>query len=537
MKPLPFEAHVLTSQSGRRSRRRAGRVRRQRFGPIGSIATGTQDIENQKPSGSAAKPAERREEDRTDLESPDSDKSTGNRFALLSSTEPAPGPLCKMAKAVQPGVDSSHVDWQEKAKDAPDDSPFSAIKAPGCSRMKPSSPVQKSPPSLETSRSKSTTPPQSDLPVEYSATASIVPSAMKTKRSQVLPRSPDSRLKHSLPAKPPAKRGPPSHIRIPIAHDPRVRNLPTVIQNAVATENDTASQASPEAQLTSSAITPKSPRDDNLEQPLTAVITQPAQGLPSSTPSYADIVAHRQDPSPETATHTSLLTPMTSAQTSLKDPSPEEVEAQQDLLIRLPTPENPMQPATKDRQSRFFPRSSRLHRPHLRAAQWRAQTPTMDTSAPAAGKPLPTPPVSPAPSFKLLSPRPTSGTESKQPSPPSTSHAQHIPLRTLPWKWWHSDLPRLRPRRPSVPPIPESKTTELQKPKSLEKEEAKAKPDFVPSLAGEWEFVEQVCLRAGAEDNDDEEMAGLLDGSDSSSGEWVWKCGEGCRCMRRGSYA
>ena len=446
-----------------------------------------------------------------------------------------------MAKAVQPGVDTNDVDRQQRANEASDDPLLGVTMASGFSWMEPSSAAHKSPLGLETSRPGSTTPPQSDFTFQCSAAASIVPSAMKTKPSQVTLRSPDSRLKHPLPAKPWAKRGPPSHIRIPTADDPIVKYLPTAVQNSVANQNDPVSQASRDAHTKSSEITSESPRDDNLGQSLTAVVSKPAQGPPTSTPSYADIVAHGLDPLSETPTHMSSLACIDSVPTTPGDPSPKEVDAEKDWPVMLSLPENPMQPATKDRQSRFFPRSSRLRRPHLRAAQRRPHATTTETSAPAAGKSLPTPPVSPAPSFKMLSPRPTLDTGSKPPGLPATPHSQHVPLRTLPWKWWRSDLPRLR-SRPSVPPTVESQTAELQKPNSLEKGEAKAKPDFVPSLAGEWEFVEQVCLRAGPggeeDENDDEDIRGLLDGSDGgSSGEWVWKCGEGCRCMRRGSYA
>lgn len=56
----------------------------------------------------------------------------------------------------------------------------------------------------------------------------------------------------------------------------------------------------------------------------------------------------------------------------------------------------------------------------------------------------------------------------------------------------------------------------------------KEKPDFVPALEGEWEFVslrDGLSLRGGGDGDE---------GDGDGDGEWVWRCGEGCRCMRRG---
>ncbi len=56
---------------------------------------------------------------------------------------------------------------------------------------------------------------------------------------------------------------------------------------------------------------------------------------------------------------------------------------------------------------------------------------------------------------------------------------------------------------------------------------AKERSDFVPALGGEWEFV---SLREGLS------LRGVGEGEEceGSDGEWIWRCGEGCRCMRRG---
>jgi len=182
----------------------------------------------------------------------------------------------------------------------------------------------------------------------------------------------------------------------------------------------------------------------------------------------------------------------------------------QDWPSSLPTPTEPILPATKSRRSRFFPRQSPPATPALRARRtsstfrhprFRERAKTVASNpAPLSKTGLPTPPPSQDPSLEVLSLPPVADDPSKQ-SPQSQTKPKKTaketptkaprPPRTMPWKWWRGDLSRLRAHSTTSPsPFPNEVTElELVKPTSLEKVMTKEKPDFVPALEGEWEFV------------------------------------------------
>jgi len=258
--------------------------------------------------------------------------------------------------------------------------------------------------------------------------------------------------------------------------------------------------------------------------------------------SYAAVTASRSHSSIDTTVH--IARPCESA---VAASGPLHTDPAQDWPSTLPTSTGPILPATKSRRSRFFPRQSppatptfRARRPSSTFRHPRFRDPAkIITSSPAivSKTGLPTPPSTQNPSLEVLIPSPVD--PPSQQSLPSQAGIQtntretpiktpRIP-RTTPWKWWRGDLSRLRSHSTSSPsPFPNEATElELVKPKSLEKVMAKERSDFVPALGGEWEFVslrEGLSLRGGGEGED-------CEGSD---GEWIWKCGEGCRCMRRG---
>lgn len=256
--------------------------------------------------------------------------------------------------------------------------------------------------------------------------------------------------------------------------------------------------------------------------------------------SYAAVTASRSHTSIDTTVHIRPTKPPVTASGQLyTDPA-------QDWPSSLPTPTEPILPATKSRRSRFFPRQSPPGSPGFRARKpsstfrhprFRERAKTVASAAPPISKTgLPIPPPSQDPSLEVLVPSPIDdhsqqslppqaeiqATSTKNPSPPKHP-------RTTPWKWWRGDLSRLRSHSTtSTSPFPYGTTElELVKPTSLEKVVAKDRSDFVPALGGEWEFMsskEGLSLRGGG---DGEECEG-------SDGEWIWRCGEGCRCMRRG---
>jgi len=258
--------------------------------------------------------------------------------------------------------------------------------------------------------------------------------------------------------------------------------------------------------------------------------------------SYAAVTASRSHSSIDTTVHTARPSesPVTASGPLHTDPA-------QDWPSSLPTSTGPILPATKSRRSRFFPRQSppatptfRARRPSstFRHPRFRERAKTITSSPAIVSKTgLPTPPPTQNPSLEVLAPSPVDDTSQQfLPSQTETqTTTKETPIktprlsRTTPWKWWRGDLSRLRSHSTTSPSHFPNEATELElvKPKSLEKVMAKEKSDFVPALGGKWEFVslrEGLSLRGGG---DGEECEG-------SDGEWVWRCGEGCRCMRRG---
>ncbi len=259
--------------------------------------------------------------------------------------------------------------------------------------------------------------------------------------------------------------------------------------------------------------------------------------------SYAAVTASRSHTSIDTTVHTAPP-----SESPVTVPGPLHTDPTQDWPSSLPTSTGPILPATKSRRSRFFPRQSPPATPAIRARRssstfrhprFRERAKTIASSPAIVSKTgLPPHPPSQDPSLEVLVPSPVADDSSQQ-SLPSQAETQtttkETPTktprfpRTTPWKWWRGDLSRLRNHSTTSPsPFPNEVTElELVKPKSLEKVMAKERSDFVPALGGEWEFVslrEGLSLRGGG---DGEECEG-------SDGEWIWRCGEGCRCMRRG---
>lgn len=295
--------------------------------------------------------------------------------------------------------------------------------------------------------------------------------------------------------------------------------------------------------------TPTAPRAALIENPASSekgldyqAHTQADAGIEDAAESrlrqsYAAVTASQSHTSIDTTVHIPPTKPPVTASGQLY------TDLAQDWPSSLPTPTGPILPATKSRRSRFFPRQSPPGSPAFRARhssstfrhpRFRERAKTVASAAPPMSKTgLPTPPPSQDPSFEVLVPSPVDdpsqqslssqaeiqATSAKTPSPPK------LP-RTTPWKWWRGDLSRLRSHS-TTSPSPFPNELELVKPTSLERVVAKDRLDSVPALGGEWEFVssrEGLSLRGGG---DGEECEG-------SDGEWIWRCGEGCRCMRRG---